>query len=627
MATAYNGKILRVDLSEGRVWPEELPEVIYRRYLGGGALACYFLLKELKPGVDPLGPENLLVFTTSVATGLGISGLNRFTAAAKSPLTGGYGEAEAGGWWGPELKAAGFDGIIISGRAPKPVYLLVADGKAELRDASRYWGKLSGEVQDGLEAELGDKRIRVLQTGIAGENRVRFAAIVNQLKHFNGRTGLGAVMASKNLKAIVARGHKRPEPASKERANEILRWFKVHYDRESDAVHKFGTARVVLTLEANGILPTRNFRQGSFEHARDISGQRMVETILTDRGTCYACAITCKREVEVPELGVTPRYGGPEYETIAATGSLCGIGDLKRIARFNQLLNQYVLDSISTGVVIAFAMECFEHGLLTKEDTGGLELRFGNAEAVEPLIHMIARREGIGDLLAEGVKRAAAKIGRGAERFAMHVKGQEVPMHEPRGKKGLALAYATSPTGADHMEAPHDPFYEGFHPKGHPLGALGLIEPIDVLDLGPRKVRAFYYCQQVWSLYNSVGMCDLAGVPINAFPLDQLVHYVNAVTGWDTSLFELLKVGERANTMMRLFNYREGFTKDDDTLPPRLFEGLENGAHQGERIDPEEFQRALRLYYQLCGWDPDTGAPTPAKLIELELDWAAPGRT
>jgi aldehyde:ferredoxin oxidoreductase len=327
--------------------------------------------------------------------------------------------------------------------------------------------------------------------------------------------------------------------------------------------------------------------------------------------------------VEVPELGITAEYGGPEYETVAATGSLCGVGDLTTIALANKLLAQYVLDSISTGAVIAFAMECYENGLLTKEETDGIELNFGNDAAVIAMIEKIGKREGIGNLLAEGVMRAAEKIGPGAQHYALHVKGQEFPMHEPRGKRSLAIAYATSPTGADHMEAPHDPFYESFDPGGgNPLTPLGLIEPVDRLDLGPKKVKAFFYTQQVWSLYNAVGMCDFVGVPINDLGLKQLVDYVRAVTGWDTSLWELLKVSERSGILTRAFNIMQGFTPADDTLPDRMFEPLENGPLQGEKLDRDEFQRALKLYYQMAGWDPDTGFPTEAKLAELDLAWA-----
>jgi aldehyde:ferredoxin oxidoreductase len=617
---AVTAKILHVDLSARTTRVEEIPEPLLRRYLGGGGLAAYLLLRDMPPGVDPLGPDNVLVFTTSIINGLSLSGTNRYTAAAKSPLTGGYGESEAGGWWAPELRAAGYDGISVRGRAESPVYLWIKDGQVEFRDASAYWGKLSGEVQEGLEQELGDKRIRVLQTGISGERGVRFAAIVNQLKHFHGRCGLGAVMGAKNLKAVVVRGSKINAPVDKVAAKSTLTFFKDHYDRARDRFHQTGTAGGLLNLEASGILPTRNFRDGSFEHAKQISGQKMAETILVNRGTCYACMVACKREVEVKELGVTPRFGGPEYESLAATGSLCGVGDLNALAKINQLLAQYVLDSISTGVAIAFAMECYEHGIITREDTGGVELVWGSAEAVEQMVHLIGRREGIGQLLGEGVKRAAERLGRGAERFAMHAKGQELPMHDPRGKKSLALAYALSPTGADHMEAPHDPLYEGFHPDGHPLGGLGLIEPVKMLDFGPRKVRAYYYTQQVWSFYNSVGMCDFVGTPLNALAIERFVDYINAVTGWNMSLYELMKVGERSNTLARLFNCREGFTPADDVLPQRMHEGIGNGALKGERVDPDQFMAARRLYYEMAGWNGDTGQPTAARLAELEVD-------
>jgi aldehyde:ferredoxin oxidoreductase len=622
MASGITAKLLHVDLTTRQTRVEEVPETVLRKYLGGGALAAHILLRDMPAGVDPLGPDNVLAITTSVINGLSLSGTNRYTVAAKSPLTGGYGESEAGGWFAPELRAAGWDGLVIRGQADSPVYLWIKDGTVEIRDARAYWGKLSGEVQDGIEQELGDKRVRVLQTGISGERGVRFAAIVNQLKHFHGRCGLGAVMGAKRLKAVVVRGSKPPVPIDKEGAKRALVWFKEHYDRAKDRFHTLGSASGVLALEASGILPTRNFRDGSFEHARAISGQKMAETILVNRGTCYACAVACKREVEIPEDGVTPKYGGPEYETLAASGSLCGVGDLNALARINQLYAQYVLDSISTGAVIAFAMECYEHGIITKADTGGIDLTWGNAQAVEQMVHLIGRRQGIGELLGEGARRAAARLGRGAERFALHVKGQELPMHDPRGKKGLSLAYAISPTGADHMEAPHDPLYAGFHSQGHPMGPLGLIEPLDPLTLDSKKVRAFFETQKVWSSYNSIGMCDFVGAPLNSLEMEPLVAYINAVTGWNMSLYELMKVGERNNTLARLFNIREGFTPADDVLPQRLHEGIGNGPIKGERVDPDQFFAARRVYYQMAGWDPETGQPTPAKLAELGLEEA-----
>ena len=356
MPHGYYGKLLRVDLTHGTTSVEEVPDRLWRKYLGGSAMCSHFLLKELKPHTPAFSPDNLLIFMTSVINGTSISGANRFSAAAKSPLNDGFGESEAGGFWGPALKTCGFDGILITGRAEKPVWLNLTEGKCEIRDAGKYWGQLSGEVQDGLEEELGSKQIRVLQTGVAGEKRVRFAAIVNQLRHFNGRSGMGAVMGSKNLKAIVCRGKEKTPPADRAGMLAVIKDFKQKYDRDQDPMHLYGSARGVGGLQAEGILPTLNFRSGGFDEFNNISGQTMRETILTNEGTCFACSVACKREVDVPELGVSSKYGGPEYETLSAHGSLLGIGDLKKIALANQLLAQYVLDSISTGTVIGFAM-------------------------------------------------------------------------------------------------------------------------------------------------------------------------------------------------------------------------------------------------------------------------------
>jgi len=628
MQGGFTGKYLRVNLTAGTTMVEEFPALTYRQFMGGAAMAAQILLKELPLGVDPLGPENMLVFATCPLNGIPLSGTNRYSVAGKSPLTGGYGEGEAGGWWGPELKFAGFDGIIVTGQAAKPVYLWICDGQVELREAGHVWGKLSGEVQDLLTTET-DKRARVLQCGIAGEKGNLMANIVNELKHFNGRSGMGAVMASKKLRAIVVRGHDRVEPKDKEGLQACVKWFKEHYDRANDALHKYGTSRNVMGMSADSILPTRNFREGQFEFAKEISGQTMAETILEHEGTCYACAIACKRDVRVPELGVTPKYGGPEYETIGSSGSVCGIGDLKAIAKFHQLCGEYVMDTISVGMTIAFAMECFEEGILAPKDTGGIDLRFGNAEAMLALTEQIAKREGLGDLLALGSERAAQQIGKGAEQFALTVKKQEIPMHEPRGKQGVALAYATAPAGADHMRAPHDPAYAGFHPEGaHPLEPLGLAEPLTRQELSPRKVRAYTYASHWWALCSCVGVCHLASSPGNIVNPTLVVNALRAVTGWDTSLWEVIKVGERSKAMARIFNCREGFTPKDDRLPKRLHEAFTKGPLTGVRVDPEDFQRALRLYHQMEGWDPESGWPTFAKLAELGIEWAAkPGDT
>jgi len=618
MPTGYNGKTLHVDLSSREIRVEEPPDEQYRKYIGGSAMAAYYLLNELEPGTDPLGPDNILVVMTSPTCGTALSGTNRYSVAAKSPLTGGYGESEAGGYFGPELKSAGFDGIIIRGQADSPVYLYVADGAAELRDASKFWGQLSGDVQDGIVKECG-KRTRVLQTGIAGENLVRFAALTNECRHYHGRSGLGAVAGSKKLKAIAVRGTGKVTVADEEGAKAVRRWFKETYDPKEDGLHLYGTSRLVSILDQGGILPTRNFRQGSLENAKDIDGTTMADTILDKGGTCYACAVACKREIRVPELGVIPKYGGPEYETAASVGSLLGISDLNSVALSSQQLNQYVLDSISTGVAIAFAMECFENGVLTLEDTDGIELRFGNTEAPAKLIPMIAKREGFGAVLAEGVKRASEKIGPESEPYALHVKGQELPMHEPRGKTSLALAYATSPTGADHVEGPHDIFFEQ---PGHTLQLMGLTEPIECTDFRTAKADAFFKAQHVWSVYNVAGMCNFVGAPIGKLEIDKLLEYCNAVTGWEMELEDLVRVARRSETMMRIFNCREGRTRADDVLPRRMFEPLENGALQGSALDERQFEDALDRYYELMAWDRDTGAPTEESVRELGLEWA-----
>ena len=623
MQGAFTGKYLRVNLSTGTTSTEEFPALTYRLFMGGAAMAAHLLVKELRPGVDPLGPDNIMVFATCPLNGIPLAGASRFSVATKSPLTGGYGEGEAGGWWGPELKFAGFDGIVVTGQASKPVYLWICDGQVELRDAGHVWGRLSGEAQDTLVAET-DPRARVLQCGIAGEKGNLMANIVNELKHFNGRNGLGAVMASKHLRAIVVRGHDRVEPKDKEALQACTHWFREHYNRDTDTLHKFGTSRNVMALSADGLLPTRNFREGQFELAKEISGQAMAETILEDEGTCYACAMACKRDVSVPELGVTTKYGGPEYETIGSSGSVCGIGDLKAIAKFHQVCGEYVMDTISVGMTIAFAMECFEAGILTPKDTGGLDLRFGNAQAMLTLTEQIAKREGLGDLLAQGSARAARQIGKGAEQFALTVKQQELPMHEPRGKQALSLSYATAPVGADHMRAPQDPAYEGFHPEGaHPLEPLGLAEPLKRRELSPRKVRAYCYANHWWALCSCIGMCHLASAPNNVVGPTLVVNALRAATGWDTSLWEVIKVGERSKALARVFNCREGFTPKDDRLPQRLYDAFTSGPLEGVRIEPETFQRALRLYHQMEGWDPETGWPTFAKLAELGIEWAA----
>jgi len=624
MASGYNGKILRVNLNSGKISEENPTETIYRMYMGGSALSLYYLLREQKPGVDPLGSENKLIVMSSVISGAPIAGLTRYTVAARSPLSGAFGEAEAGGFWGPELKFAGFDGIIIEGRSHNPVYLWIKDGSAEIRDASNLWGKDTGEVQRLIREELGDQRIRVAQCGQAGEKLVRYACVLNELKHVNGRTGMGAVMGSKSLRAIAVRGTGKLTLADPQKVREIGKKV-VETMSEFPAAQNlknFGTPVFVMPLQESGILPTRNFQAGQFEGAKAISGETMKNTILETNKGCYSCAVHCKRAVKVEgKYEASPEYGGPEYETLASLGSLCGIDNLKAIAHGNEMCNRWGLDTISTGACIAFAMECTEQGILTKRDTDGIDLRFGNVDGMLEMIRKIAFREGFGDILADGVQRAAQKIGKGAEKYALHIKGQELPMHDPRGKHGLVLSYATSPTGADHVEAPHDTTFIADNPMLYAVKPIAIFEPITALELGPKKVRYFVHTQQIWSFFNSLGICNFAAAPYSALTLPLVVETVKTVTSWNTSLYELMELGERTITMARMFNIREGLSSKDDYLPDRLFEPLEEGTPREKRISRVDFANAIRLYYEAMGWDPQTGVPTNGRLSFLGLDW------
>jgi len=621
--SGYCGKIIRIDLSAGTIKIEVPGEEIYRKYMGGKGFCAYYLLKELSAGIDPLSEENKLIFATGILTGVSVAGMSRLIIAAKSPLTGGYGQSEAGGYWGPELKKAGYDALIVEGKATSPVYISIRDENITICPAEHLWGKETGESQDIIRKELGDELTRVALIGPGGENLVKYACIINELKHANGRNGLGAVMGSKNLKAIAVKGTKKIPFANEQKIREIAAKTasKVMEHPLSRSLNLLGTAGGLMGLNAGGILPTNNFINGEFSEAEKLSAETMNNNLLKKREGCYACAIRCKRVVEYSghEFSVEARYGGPEYETIGSFGSLCGISNLEMIAKAHEMCNRYAIDTISTGVTIALAMECFEKGLITKDDTDGIELRYGNWQAVLELIERIAARNGFGNILADGAARFAHQLGPEAEKKAMQVKNQELPMHDPRGKVGLALSYALSETGADHMIIGHDPL---FSQKGlimDSLAPLGLHEPLDTRDFSFKKVRVFVYLQQWWSFLNIAGACFFGPVPRGLIPVMDVIALFKACTGWDTSLWEAMKAGERADNLTRLFNLREGFTDKDDTLPQRLFEPLENGKLQGVSINRKEFNEALALYYQMVGWTED-GTPTKGKLYELGLE-------
>ena len=624
MQYGYNGKILRVNLNRGSTSVEEPEENFYRRYLGGAALISYYLLKEQKPGVEPFSPENKLVFAPGIITGVPVGGSGRNAVGAKAPLTNAFSTSEGGGYWGAELKHAGYDAIVIEGKAKKPVYLWIQDGKVEIKDATHLWGKLTAETQELMRQELGDSGVRTALIGPGGENLVRFAGIVNDLGHFAGRTGLGAVMGSKNLKGIAVRGHNPPAMADPKAVSDVAKQF-----RDSMKTHPYlieyrelGTLGGIAAYSRAGGLVTRNFQESAFDDVDKISEDTYIATIRSDRDTCYACPVRCKQVVSVGEpYNVTSKYHGPEYETVVSLGSCCGVGDLGAVCKANELCSAYGIDTISCGVTIAFAMECFQRGLLTEKDTQGLQLIFGNAEAMLKAIEMICKREGIGDILAEGSARAAQKIGKDAEKYAMHAKGAELPMHNPYFKPITGLGYALSPTGADHLRNLMSP--QGLTKPGAGLEQykpLGILDPLPREDLGsPARIRMYTYAVLWRTALDCVGMCYFCG---DGYRHDQIAEIVRGVTGWSTTVWELMKIGERCMNMMRAFNIREGFTRQNDRIPERFHQPIATGPIKGTKLDKEEFNRAIETHYKMMDWD-EGGIPQREKLQELDIEWVA----
>jgi len=436
-------------------------------------------------------------------------------------------------------------------------------------------------------------------------------------------------MGSKKLKAIAVRGTKPINLFDKERISQVTKEItkRVMDNPLSRGLRELGTPAVVRGFYEAGCLPSYNWTTGYFKEGENLTAETLNKTILKGTKGCFACPIRCKRVVEVDEPGfkVDPSYGGPEYETIVSLGSLCGISDLKYIAKANELCNKYTVDTISTGMVIAFAMQCYQEGILTKEDTGGIELTFGNKEAVLGMIEKIAHREGLGDLLSQGSYIAAQKIGKGAEKFIHQVKGQEIPMHDPRLKTGVGLQYALSDYGADHMKAAHDPFFKDQDSVGvKEMKSLGILEPVSPTDIGEKKVTLFKLLDIYWTVFDILGVCDFGYVPRSVGTMEELLEIIRSTTGWRTTWFELMQVGERSINMSRIFNYREGFTSKDDTLPEVFYHNFKGGPLDGKlAINKEDFEKAIKLRYELMGWNPDKGIPTPAKLIELSLSWLA----
>jgi aldehyde:ferredoxin oxidoreductase len=623
----YTGKILHVDLTSGACLVEEPQEVFYRTYIGGACMGAYYVASQVPPKYDALGEKNVLAFTLSPVTGAAVSGTARHCVSCKSPQTGTIASSEAGGFWGTELKFAGFDGLIITGKAAAPVYLWLSDGKWEIRDASAVWGKDTGETQNLIRDELEEPKARIACIGKAGEVGVRYAGIVNELRHFNGRNGMGAVMGSKNLKAIAIRGKLKPEFADPDTIKDMARRSNEIY-KSNDFFTYFRKVGTNLNVEGHipvAGMPTRNWTTGTFEGVDSLTGEVYAETMMDEPGTCRGCIQACKREIKEgitsPEE-IDPKYGGPEYETVGMCGSNLGLSSFEEIAAINQLASKAAVDTISMGGVIGFVMECFEKGLITAEQIDGIEARFGSYEAAIQLAGKIVSKDGIGAVLAEGTVHTAEHFGPAAEKLAVHVKNKEFPAHMPHIKASLSLAYALNPFGPDHVSSEHDGAIAG-DPPGERLQGLGFYESSNPSELSLEKARLYAYSQRWVSGIDSVSVCQFIFNTWSIFGFEELMELINAATGWKYTIFEFMLLGERRVNIMREFNTREGFTEEQDILPERLFDTplTGDGPSAGRVIDKKMFLKCREYYYALNGWDLNSGRPGDYKLIELGLGW------
>lgn len=588
----YWNKILHLDLAE-RTYSVEAPgDEFFRRYGGGRGIIAHYLLKHVPAGADALGPENVLIFAPGVVTGAAVPGAGRHSVGAKSPLTGGFGESEAGGFWGAELKRAGWDAIVVRGVAETPVYVWIDDETVEFRDAAHLWGMVTGDAEEAIIAEVGDGRAKVTQIGPAGEHLVRYACVANDLNEVAGRTGMGAVMGSKKLKAIAVRGRTPVLAADPKALTGVAKWVSSTMDQNHRAFHEFGTGAAMQGKNLEGGMPTSNYRYGEFEQVELVDAIAVRDQVRIEMGACFACSVRCKKVVQVEQrqedAGLTkkgvqiavdphgryrvdPKYGGPEYESLASLGVNLQVDDLIAICKSNEMCNYLGMDTVSSGVTLAWAMECYERGIITDADTGGIPIRFRDADGVIAWLERIAYREGFGNLLAEGSQRAAARIGRGSEAYLTTVKGMEMAMHDPRHMPRMRASYLLAPTGGDHMQQ-----------HGDKNG-----------------------------LRNQVGLCHFL-----AYDDEQSLDILNAQTGWGVDQDEAVTIAHRGVTLARLFNLREGFSRADDILPRRFQDDLPK--HKGLTLD--EQGEIVTAYYVEHGWDAETGVPTAETIARLGIE-------
>ena len=618
MANSYAGKVLHVDLTKRSIKKQDLDMNFAKKYLGGKGFGARLLYDMLPRKLNPFSPQNPVIFCTGPLTGT-MAPTNRYCIVTKSPLTGLFSDSYAGGDFSPELKFAGYDIVVITGKSVKSVYLWVDDDNVELRSAKGIWGLDTYQAQDRILEELGDKSIKVACIGPAGEKRVRFALVDSSPHRHAGRCGTGAVMGSKNLKAVAARGSGKITPANSKAFDEAYWKAREEIAKSNDSIAymKGGTPSFVGFANSQGLYPSRNFYDGVDDKAAsalDDTSQR--KFLWTREYGCFACPIHCTK---IGRLRRGPWAGTPtdivEYETTGMMGSNCGIDFLEAVAYATVLCDKYGLDSISTGNIIGWTMECYEKGILKKKDLGGLDAKFGNWEAQIELVKMIGERRGIGNILAEGVARASKRIGKGSEELAIHMKKMETPAWPPRGSPAMGLALATSDRGCDHEKA----YPISYEISGYswPFGPA-----FDRLSIEPKKSQCVKWEQDHLSALYSLTVCEFSRSGISN---DTYAALVSAATGWNIDYKELLKYGERIWNVIRMFNVREGINrKADSTIPKRFKEPLPSGPAKGHKVTDEDFNKLLDWYYEARGWD-ENGIPTIEKLTELGLEDVAKG--
>ncbi|MFC1994864.1 aldehyde ferredoxin oxidoreductase family protein [Chloroflexota bacterium] len=624
----WMGTILRVNLSEGKIAKEPLGEEFAAKYIGGRGFNAKVLFDEVKPGIDPLGPDNKLILGVGPCNGTLVPGNSRLTITAKSPLSGSIGDSNCSALLSARLKYAGYDMVIIEGQARNPVYLWIDDDKVELRDAEQLWGKTTQATRMALERENGDPDISVISIGPAGENLVKFACIIADLGRAAGRTGTGAVMGSKKLKAVAVRGSKGVKVAHRKQLEEAAQEFRRGWSETEGARERYATFGVLGALrpwhDILGTLSTRNYQQGTFEKFESLSGEHWLQYFLKSK-SCFSCPTPCDHIFIIDKGRFAGTWGsGVELDKPQMYGTNVGVSEPEFAIKAGALSDEYGLDVMEMSGVIAYTMQCFEEGILTTEDTDGLNIEWGNGDTILKLIEMTAYRHGVGDIFAEGVKRASERIGKGSEKYALHVKGLYPDAMDPRGQKAWGLGYAVSSRGAEHCHtlARADWGLPGSGLGFDPIQGEVLGQPDKMVDSAAEdgKAQMVKWYEEVRAFENCMEICSFATryYPKESSLPKMLAKLFNAATGFNLSDKDVLHIGERIVNLERAFAAREGFTRKDDTLPTRfLTEPMPDGSAKGQVIHLEPM---LDEYYRLRGWDIDSGLPTKEKLVELGLE-------